>query len=86
MSLTEQEILQDLLNAEKHCTSSYNTFILEANCTNLRQELKNIWADGHTIHEGIYTIMNQKGWYPTSSDAPDQEVQKAKTTYNNMQV
>ena len=84
-TLSEQEILTDLLATEKHITSAYNTFITESTCPNLRQNLKNILAEEHSIHENIYNIMNQKGWY-TPSDAPAQEVQKVKTTYSQMQV
>ncbi|GAB6174316.1 spore coat protein [Paradesulfitobacterium aromaticivorans] len=84
-NLSEQEILTDLLATEKHITSAYNTFITETTCANLRQQLKNILADEQVIHENIYNVMNQKGWY-TPSDAPSQEVQQLKDKYNQMQV
>lgn len=83
--LSEEEILTDLLTAEKHCTSAVNTFITESTCANLRQNLKNILNDEHNIQENIFNIMTQKGWYPTS-DAQAQEVQKAKDKYNSLQV
>lgn len=83
-TLTEQEILTDLLTSEKHCTSSINTFITESTCTNLRQNLKNILSEEHSIHENLYNIMNQKGWYPTS-DAPAQDVQKTKGRFQPLQ-
>ncbi len=83
--LTEQEILTDLLATEKHMTSAYNTFITETTCANLRQQLKNILADEQMIHENIYNVINQKGWY-TPSDAPAKEVQQLKDKYNPMQV
>lgn len=84
-NLSEQEILTDLLATEKHITSAYNTFITETTCANLRQNLKNILNEEHTIHENIYNTMNQKGWY-IPSDAPGQEVQKAKDKFSQMQV
>ena len=83
-TLTEQEILTDLLTSEKHCTSTVNTFITESTCANLRQNLKDILTEEHSIHENLYNIMNQKGWYPTS-DAPAQEVQKAKGKFRPLQ-
>lgn len=79
-TLSEQEILTDLLTSEKHATSTYNTFITESTCPNLRQNLKNILTEEHNIHENLYNIMNQKGWYPTS-DAEALEVQKIKGKY-----
>ncbi|AET66992.1 coat F domain-containing protein [Desulfosporosinus orientis DSM 765] len=84
-TLTEQEILTDLLTSEKHNTSTINTFITESTCANLRQNLKNILQEEHSIHENLYNVMNQKGWYPTS-DAQAQEVQKAKDKYNSLQL
>lgn len=84
-NLTEQEIMTDLLATEKHITSAYNTFITETTCSNLRQNLKNILNEEHSIHENIYNTMNQKGWY-TPTDAPSQDVQKAKDKFSQMQV
>jgi spore coat protein CotF len=84
-NLSEQEIMTDLLATEKHITSAYNTFITETTCSNLRQNLKNILNEEHSIHETLYNTMNQKGWYPVS-DAPSQEVQKAKDKFSKMQV
>ena len=83
-TLSEQEILTDLLTSEKHSTSTYNTFITESTCANLRQNLKNILNEEHSIHENLYNIMNQKGWYPTS-DAEAQEVQKVKGRFKPLQ-
>lgn len=83
-TMSEQEILTDLLTIEKHSTSTYNTFITESTCPNLRQNLKNILNEEHSIHENLYNIMNQKGWYPTS-DAEAQEVQKVKGRFQPLQ-
>ena len=83
-TMSEQEILTDLLTSEKHLTSTVNTFITESTCSNLRQNLKTILDEEHSIHENLYNIMNQKGWYPTS-DAEAQEVQKVKGRYKPLQ-
>lgn len=84
-TMTEQEIVTDLLTAEKHTTSTINTFITESTCANLRQNLKDILTEEHSIHENLYNLMNQKGWYPTS-DAPAQEVQKTKDKFNSLNL
>lgn len=83
--LSEQEVVNDMLTSEKHHTSAINTFITESTCSNLRQNLKDILSEEHSIHENLYNIMSQKGWYPTS-DAQAQEVQKAKDKFNSLQV
>ena len=82
--MSEQEIITDLLTSEKHLTSTVNTFITESTCANLRQNLKTILDEEHSIHENLYNIMNQKGWYPTS-DAEAQEVQKVKGRFQPLQ-
>ena len=84
-TLSEQEILTDLLTIEKHCTSTVNTFITESTCANLRQNLKDILTEEHSIHENLYNVMNQKGWYP-ASDAQAQEVQKSKDKFNTLSI
>ncbi len=83
-TMSEQEIITDLLTSEKHLTSTVNTFITESTCANLRQNLKTILDEEHSIHENLYNIMNQKGWYPTS-DAEAQEVQKVKGRFQPLQ-
>ncbi len=83
-TMTEQEVVTDLLTSEKHITSTVNTFITESTCANLRQNLKTILDEEHSIHENLYNIMNQKGWYPTS-DAQAQEVQKMKDKFKPLQ-
>jgi spore coat protein CotF len=83
-SMSEQEILTDLLSSEKHLTSTVNTFITESTCANLRQNLKTILTEEHSIHENLYNIMNQKGWYPTC-DAEALEVQKLKGRFKPLQ-
>ena len=84
-NLTEQEVLTDLLTFEKHTTQAYNTFVTETTCANLRQNLKDILNEEHQIHENLYNIMNQKGWY-SPLDAADKDVQDLKTKYNQLQV
>lgn len=84
-TMTEQDIITDLLTSEKHHTNTINTFITESTCSNLRQNLKTILTEEHSIHENLYNVMNQKGWYPTS-DAPAQEVQKTKDKFNSLQL
>ncbi|HEY8911338.1 MAG TPA: spore coat protein [Desulfosporosinus sp.] len=83
-TMSEQEILTDLLTSEKHATSTINSFITESTCANLRQNLSSILNEEHSIHESLYKIMNQKGWYPTS-DAQAQDVQKVKDKFKPLQ-
>jgi len=79
-TMSEQDILTDLLTSEKHVTSTVNTFITESNCSTLRNNLSTILTDEHSIHKNLYDIMYKKGWYPTS-DAEALEVQKVKDKF-----
>ncbi|MGI6119798.1 MAG: spore coat protein [Desulfosporosinus sp.] len=84
-TMSEQEIITDLLTSEKQLTSAVNTFIAESTCANLRQNLKNILTEEYFIHENLFNIMNSKNWYPVSN-APTQDVQQTKDRFNQLQV
>lgn len=81
--LSEQEIINDLLTSEKQIISAYNTGITETSCPNLRQHLTKCLTDSQEIQFQIFNSMHQRGWYQTKP-APGQDVQNAKTKYNQM--
>ncbi len=81
--LSEQEVITDLLSSEKHTTSSYNTFISETDCSNLRSTLQGIQQDEQQIHADLFSAMQQHGWYAPPK-APDQEVQNVKNKYSQV--
>ena len=83
--MADKEICSDLLMSQKQTTSTINTCITESSCPNFSQNLQSILHEEYQIHDDLFTSMNQRGWYPTK-DAPDNEVQQAKNTYNSMQV
>ncbi len=83
-NLTEQELLNDLLNQEKHLISSYASYIQEASCPNLRKILSNQFNQTSADQYQVFDQMRQKGYYQTK-DASDQEVQQAKQNFKTMQ-
>lgn len=83
-NLTEQELLNDLLNQEKQLMSSYATFIQEASCQNLRKILTNQFNQTSQDQFQVFDQMRQKGYYQPK-DANDQEVQQAKQNFKTMQ-
>ena len=83
--MSEQELITDLLSSEKHTTAAYNTFVTETDCANLRQALMGIQQDEQRIHEDLFNAMSQRGWY-TVPRALDQEVQDAKTKFNQIKT
>ncbi len=83
--MSEQELITDLLSSEKHTTSAYNTFVSETDCGHLRQTLMGIQQDEQRIHEDLFNAMSQRGWY-TVPRAADQEVQSAKSKFNQVKT
>ncbi len=83
-NMTEQELLNDLLNQEKQIMSSYATYIQEASCENLRKVLTNNFNQTSQDQYQVFDQMRQKGYYQPK-DAPAQEVQQAKDNLRNMQ-
>ena len=83
-NLSEQDLLNDLLNQEKQLMSSYATFIQEASCENLRRILTNQFNQISQDQYQVFDHMRQKGYYQTK-DASDQEVQQVKDNFRNVQ-
>lgn len=82
-SFTEKELMNDLITSEKQVTSAYNVGITEASCQNLRQHLTKCLNENQDIQYQIFDTMQQRGWYQTKQ-AQTQDVQSAKTKYNQM--
>ena len=82
-TLTEKDLMSDLLTTEKHIISSYSVGITESSCTNLRNTLINNFKSSQDVQYKVFDAMRQKGWYPTK-DASDTEVQDLKTKSNQM--
>ena len=83
-SLSEQDLLNDLLNQEKQLMSSYAIFIQEASCENLRKVLTNQFNQTSLDQYQVFDQMRQKGYYQ-SKDADAQEVQQTKDNFRNIQ-
>lgn len=82
-SMSEQDVMNDLLAMEKQIISAYNTGITEASCQNLRQTLTDALVGTQQMQFSIFDTMKKQGWYQTK-DAPDQDVNNAKNKYSNI--
>lgn len=84
MELTEQEILQDILIAQKFMLNMYCQFGLE--CSN--PALRNLFNDLSTISSEenfkVFKIMNDKGFYPMTI-AQVKDVNQAVKMHTQMQ-
>ena len=80
INMSEQDILSDCLNSQKHITNNYNMFAGECSNTNLRDDFLNILKEEHLIQSDIFTEMQSHGWYETKP-ASQQEVEALKTKF-----
>jgi len=74
--LNEQDMMTDALNTEKQSITSYGTYLAEATCQQLRQELNQIITENQQVQYEIYDHMKQRGWYQ-AKNAEMNELQQA---------
>ena len=82
-NLDDREILDDILGSQKQITASYNTFGNECVNEKLRSDFLNILRDEHNMQTGVFTQMQQRGWYQTPA-AQQQKIDAAKTKFQNV--
>lgn len=82
-SMSEQDIMNDLLAMEKQIISAYNTGVTEASCQNLRQTLTDALVGTQQMQFSVFDTMRKQGWYQTK-DAADQDVTNAKNKFGNI--
>ena len=82
-SLTEKELLHDLLASEKQVISAYSTGMTESSCPNLRTTLEDNFKNVEQVQYEVFNAMKQNNWYPIK-DAPVNEIQQLKNETNTM--
>jgi len=81
-SMTERELLTDLLHTEKSMTKTYADNCTETSSPELRQMLIRHMTECSNDQLAVFDEMHKRNMYPTKT-APGQEVQTAK---QNMQT
>lgn len=82
-NLNDQEILDDMLSSQKQISGAYNTFGGECVHETLKNDFLNILRDEHNMQSGVFTQMQQRGWYPTCA-AQQAKIDAAKTKFQNL--
>lgn len=77
---SEKEVLADALTAEKAATNNYNNFSNECVHDNVRNAILDCLEKEHDIQQEVFTMMHDRGFYPTPS-ADSQKVEEAKQKY-----
>ncbi len=83
-NLSEQDLLNDLLNQEKQMVTSYAAYLTESSCHNLRKLLSSQLSQTSHDQYQVFEQMRDKGYYQ-AKDASDQEVQQVKSSFKAMQ-
>lgn len=78
---SEKEVLADALTAEKTATGLYNTFSNECVHDNVRNAILDCLEKEHKIQQEVFTMMHDKGYYPTPS-ADTQKIDEAKQKFS----
>ena len=82
-NLDDREILTDVLTSQKQISAVYNTGGSECVNEKLRCDFLNILRDEHNMQSGVFTQMQQRGWYPTAA-AEQQKIDETRTKYQNI--
>ncbi len=83
--LTDQEILQDALIAHKFLIKMYCQYGIECSSQELRSLLNTLSEVASSHDYKIFTIMNEKGFYPTTP-APASKVKQTIKMHTKMQT
>jgi len=81
--MTEQEVMNDVLATEKQIIGNYGTYVSEASCQNLRNELTKIVTETQQVQFEIFNAIKAKGWY-NIKNAPLTDVQQAFTKFQQV--
>jgi len=79
-TMSDKDMLSDVLTSQKQASEKYNTFAYECRCPNLKQTCLNLLVEEQQIATEVFTEMNTRGWYPVK-DATQQEVNETKQTF-----
>ena len=82
-SLTDREIMDDILSSQKHITGVYNTFSNECVNRQLQSDMLNILNDEHGMQFDIFADMQKRGWYNPAT-AEQQKITETKTKFQNI--
>lgn len=79
-SLSEKDILTDMLMTHKYLIDNYNTATVESADPKLRDLFHKLYTECLRDQDEIFNHMNQHGWYKPP-EATVQEIQKAEQKF-----
>ena len=85
--LTEQDMINDALSTEKQITDMYATYVSEASCQILRNEITKIITETQQLQFEVFNAMKSRGWYNvknTDQASIQQAVQKFRQVMSSL--
>ncbi|MCL2399008.1 MAG: spore coat protein [Defluviitaleaceae bacterium] len=76
--MQEKDIVLDILSGTKASLSNYAKVIMETDNQNLRQTFQQMRDGDEKFQYDLYKIASQKGYYPPSPNATQQDMQSVK--------
>lgn len=61
-SLTEKDLLNDLIYSEKYISFSYSNTITESSCSQLRDILSKCQLSSQSVQYSIHDAIDKRGW------------------------
>ena len=77
----EKEQITDLLSAEKFLAGNYNSFLLESATPEMVRCFSSLLEDTHTMQQGIFNEMQQRGWYAVTK-AEDTKINQTRQKFS----
>ena len=82
-TMTDKDMLHDLLVLEKDIVKSYASYMVEASCENLRNVLNKNFKDSSGDQFQVFYSMTSRDMYPVK-EAPAPEVAQAKKKFTDV--
>lgn len=79
--MSDREYMEDLLLTAKTLTGVYHYATQEASTESLFNQFKTNMNEAVMMQHNIYSVMEQKGWYP-QQQAQQEQIQQLKTKYS----
>ena len=81
-SITDKDLMQDVLMTAKTLTGLYHYATQESSSNQLHTQFKTNLNETLDMQNNIYTAMEQNGWYPQQK-AEQKQINQVKTKYAN---
>ena len=81
-TMTDKELLTDVLTSEKSLVSLYNHAIQEAATEYVHSNFEQVCNEAIKDQYKVFKAMEQKGWYQVEQAQP-QAIEKAKNKFTN---